>query len=243
MSSESDTRQHVLSTGPQCGVPPPTPLQPMNLPPPNIPPPNLLPTMTQIPPSIMPIPASQTIVVSVPNASNVPNVPNVPPPNVIPSVMMSAPPPVHNVPSSINSVPPPNLNIPPPNVPPPSLIQNAGPPPPLSLMSTSYPLPNQVAQVPMGPPNIQVPPPVRPLTGLRASEQLGTICRLFSFNFFISTYRRVFTFMKNKLFPIKKRITCSRNPQYACVCARAIRRIQDNRGQIRNLRKAKFVQD
>ncbi|XP_006617247.1 serine/arginine repetitive matrix protein 1 isoform X2 [Apis dorsata] len=171
VSSESDTRQHVLSTGPQCGVPPPAPLQPMNLPPPNIPPPNLLPTMTQIPPSIMSIPASQTIVVSVPNASNVPNVPNVPPPNVIPSVMMSAPPPVHNVPSSINSVPPPNLNIPPPNVPPPSLIQNAGPPP-LSLMSTSYPLPNQVAQVPMGPPNIQVPPPVRPLTGLRASEQL-----------------------------------------------------------------------
>ncbi|XP_017763582.1 PREDICTED: SURP and G-patch domain-containing protein 1-like [Eufriesea mexicana] len=169
VSSESNTRQHVLSTGQQCGVPPPASLQPMNLPPPNIPPPNLLSTMTQIPPSIMSIPASQTIVVSVPNTSNVPNVPNVPPPNVIPPVMI-APPPVHNVASSINSVPPPNLNIPPPNVPPPSLIQNAGPP--LSLMSTSYPLPNQVVQVPMGPPNIQVPPPVRPLTGLRASEQL-----------------------------------------------------------------------
>ncbi|OAD52869.1 SURP and G-patch domain-containing protein 1, partial [Eufriesea mexicana] len=167
--AKSNTRQHVLSTGQQCGVPPPASLQPMNLPPPNIPPPNLLSTMTQIPPSIMSIPASQTIVVSVPNTSNVPNVPNVPPPNVIPPVMI-APPPVHNVASSINSVPPPNLNIPPPNVPPPSLIQNAGPP--LSLMSTSYPLPNQVVQVPMGPPNIQVPPPVRPLTGLRASEQL-----------------------------------------------------------------------
>ncbi|XP_076748661.1 uncharacterized protein LOC143422123 isoform X1 [Xylocopa sonorina] len=163
-SSVSDTQQHVLTTGRQCGVPSTAPLQPTNLPPPNIPIPNLLPTMTQqMPPNRMSIPASQTIVVSVPNASNVPNVP---PPNVIPPVMMSAPPPpVRNVPSNINSVPPPNLNVPPP-----SLIQNAGPPP--SLMSTSYPLPNQVAQVPMGPPNIQVPPPVRPMTGLRASEQL-----------------------------------------------------------------------
>lgn len=146
----------------------------------------MLPTMTQMPPSVMSIPATQTIVVSVPNASNVPNVPNVPPPNVIPSVMMSAPPPVHNVASNMNSIPAPNLNIPPPNVPPRSLIPNARPP--LSLMSTSYPLPNQVAQVPMGPPNVQVPPPVRPLTDLQASEQLGTICRLFSF---ISSFRRI----------------------------------------------------
>ncbi|XP_017884096.1 serine/arginine repetitive matrix protein 1-like isoform X2 [Ceratina calcarata] len=149
------------SSGRQCGVGPSGPLQPTNLPPPNIPPPNLLPGLGQLP-NRLPIPASQTMVVSVPNASNVPNVP---PPNVMPPVMMSGPPPpVRQVASNINSVPPPNLNIPPP-----PLIQNTGPPP---LMSTSYPLPNQVAQVPMGPPNLQVPPPARPIAGLRASDQL-----------------------------------------------------------------------
>ncbi|XP_076664546.1 uncharacterized protein LOC143366945 isoform X2 [Andrena cerasifolii] len=168
-SVTSGTQQRLISSGRQCGLPPPAALQPTNLPPPNIPPPNLLPAMTQMPPSMMPIPASQTIVVSVPNASNVPNVP---PPNVMSPVMMSAPPPVHSLPSSsINSVPPPNLNIPPPNVPPPSIIQNTGPPPP--LMSTSCSLPNQVAQVLMlGPPNIQVPPPpARPMAGPQPTKQ------------------------------------------------------------------------
>ncbi|XP_012140482.1 uncharacterized protein LOC100883663 isoform X2 [Megachile rotundata] len=174
-STASSPRQRMFSTTQQCGVPPPGPLQPTNLPPPNIPPPNLLSTMTQMPPNMMSIPGSQTITVSIRNASNVPNIPNVPPPNVPPPVMMSAPPPIRNVPSNINSVPPPNLNIPPPNVPPPpppSLIQTAAPPP---LMSTSYPLPNlpnPVSQVPMGPPNLQVPPPVRSMIDLRTSEQL-----------------------------------------------------------------------
>ncbi|XP_015437170.1 PREDICTED: formin-like protein 5 isoform X2 [Dufourea novaeangliae] len=166
-SPASGTQQHIISSGHQCGILPPATLQPTNLPPPNIPPPNLLSAMTQMPPNMLSIPSSQTIVVTVPNASNVPNVP---PPKVIAPVIMSTPPPVHNVPSNINSVPPPNLNIPPPNVPPPPIIQNAGPPPP--LMTTSYPLRNQVTQVLMGPPNIQVPPPVRPASGLQATEQL-----------------------------------------------------------------------
>ncbi|XP_020280831.1 SURP and G-patch domain-containing protein 1 isoform X2 [Pseudomyrmex gracilis] len=165
LSSSSNGQQHMIQNSQQCNVPPPVcsaNLQPPNIPPPNIPPPNILPPMSQMPPTMMPITGSQAVVVTVPNVANVP------PPNVITSMIMSAPPPVHTVPSTINSVPPPNLNIPPPNVPPPTVIPNAAPP--RNLMSTSYPLSNQVP-ISVGPPNVQIPPPVRPPTNLQSSEQ------------------------------------------------------------------------
>ncbi|KYM87815.1 SURP and G-patch domain-containing protein 1 [Atta colombica] len=165
LSSPSNAQQHIIQNPQQCSVPPPAcnaNLQPPNIPPPNIPPPNILPPMSQMPPTMMPITGSQTIVVTVPNVANVP------PPNVITSMIMSAPPPVHTVPSTINSVPPPNLNIPPPNIPPPNVIPNAAPS--RSLMSSGYALSNQVP-ISVGPPNVQIPPPVRPPANLQNSEQ------------------------------------------------------------------------
>ncbi|XP_011166911.1 SURP and G-patch domain-containing protein 1 isoform X2 [Solenopsis invicta] len=166
LPSPSNAQQHIITQNPQqCSVPPPacnTSLQPPNIPPPNIPPPNILPPMSQMPPTMMPISGSQAIVVTVPNVANVP------PPNVITSMIMSAPPPVHTVPSTINSIPPPNLNIPPPNIPPPNVIPNAAPA--RSLISSGYPLSNQVP-ISVGPPNVQIPPPVRPPANLQSSEQ------------------------------------------------------------------------
>lgn len=165
LSSPSNAQQHIIQNPQQCSVPPPAcnaNLQPPNIPPPNIPPPNILPPMSQMPPTMMPITGSQTIVVTVPNVANVP------PPNVITSMIMSAPPPVHTVPSTINSVPPPNLNIPPPNIPPPNVIPNAAPS--RGLMSSGYALSNQVP-ISVGPPNVQIPPPVRPPANLQNSEQ------------------------------------------------------------------------
>lgn len=44
--------------------------------------------------------------------------------------------------------------------------------------------------------------------------------------FFVSTYRRVFIFTKNKLFPVKW-ITCSRSPEYVSVRAYARVRARD----------------
>ncbi|XP_043464863.1 arginine-glutamic acid dipeptide repeats protein-like [Leptopilina heterotoma] len=147
----STNNQHIISPPQQCNIPPPNNLQPPNIPPPNVRPPNLLPSMSQMPPNMLPINPTQTIVVTVANVTNIP------PPNVM---IMSAPPPnVHTVPSTINSIPPPNLNVPPPNVPPPSIIQSA--PPPTHLLQTSYPLSSQV-NLAIGPPNVQIPPPVRP---------------------------------------------------------------------------------
>lgn len=62
--------------------------------------------------------------------------------------------------------------------------------------------------------------------------------------FFVSTYRRVFIFTKNKLFPVKW-ITCSRSPEYVSVRAYAYARARyaeyKTRGRIRNLQKSKFV--
>ncbi|XP_011059619.1 PREDICTED: uncharacterized protein LOC105149115 isoform X3 [Acromyrmex echinatior] len=165
LSSPSNAQQHIIQNPQQCSVPPPAcnaNLQPPNIPPPNIPPPNILPPMSQMPPTMMPITGSQTIVVTVPNVANVP------PPNVITSMIMSAPPPVHTVPSTINSVPPPNLNIPPPNIPPPNVIPNAAPS--RGLISSGYALSNQVP-ISVGPPNVQIPPPVRPPANLQNSEQ------------------------------------------------------------------------
>ncbi|KYN09892.1 SURP and G-patch domain-containing protein 1 [Trachymyrmex cornetzi] len=165
LSSPSNAQQHIIQNPQQCSVPPPAcnaNLQPPNIPPPNIPPPNILPPMSQMPPTMMPITGSQTIVVTVPNVANVP------PPNVITSMIMSAPPPVHTVPSTINSVPPPNLNIPPPNIPPPNVIPNTAPS--RGLMSSGYALSNQVP-ISVGPPNVQIPPPVRPPANLQNSEQ------------------------------------------------------------------------
>ncbi|KAL6428473.1 hypothetical protein ACFW04_008618 [Cataglyphis niger] len=165
LSSSSNGQQHLIQN-PQCSIPPPscsTNLQHPNIPPPNIPPPNILPPMSQMPPTMIPITGSQTIVVTVPSVANVP------PPNVITSMIMSAPPPVHTVPSTINSIPPPNLNIPPPNVPPPTVIANTAPS--RGLVSTGYTLSNQVP-ISVGPPNIQIPPPVRPPTNLQSPEQV-----------------------------------------------------------------------
>lgn len=172
LSSPSNAQQHIIQNPQQCSVPPPTcnaNLQPPNIPPPNIPPPNILPPMSQMPPTMMPITGSQAIVVTVPNVANVP------PPNVITSMIMSAPPPVHTVPSTINSVPPPNLNIPPPNIPPPNVIPNVAPS--RGLMSSGYALSNQVP-ISVGPPNVQIPPPVRPPANLQNSEQQGMISQL-----------------------------------------------------------------
>ncbi|KAL0111332.1 hypothetical protein PUN28_012907 [Cardiocondyla obscurior] len=163
LASPSNPQQHIIQNPQQCSVPPPAcnaNLQPPNIP--NIPPPNILPPMSQMPPTMMPITASQAIVVTVPNVANVP------PPNVITSMIMSPPPPVHTVPSTINSVPPPNLNIPPPNIPPPNVIPNAAPS--RGLMSSGYALSNQVP-ISVGPPNVQIPPPVRPPANLQNSEQ------------------------------------------------------------------------
>ncbi|KMQ92214.1 splicing factor 4 [Lasius niger] len=165
LSSSSNGQQHIIQNPQQCSIPPPScsaNLQHPNIPPPNIPPPNILPPMSQMPPTMIPITGSQAIVVTVPSVANVP------PPNVITSMIMSAPPPVHTVPSTINSVPPPNLNIPPPNVPPPTVIPNTAPS--RGLMSTGYALSNQVP-ISVGPPNVQIPPPVRPPTSLQNSEQ------------------------------------------------------------------------
>ncbi|EFN70131.1 Splicing factor 4 [Camponotus floridanus] len=139
LPSSSNGQQHIIQNPQQCSIPPPScsaNLQhPPNIPPPNIPPPNILPPMSQMPPTLIPITGSQAIVVTVPSVANVP------PPNVITSMIMSAPPPVHTVPSTINSVPPPNLNIPPPNVPPPTVIPNTAPS--RGLVSTGYALSNQ----------------------------------------------------------------------------------------------------
>lgn len=165
LSSSSNGQQHIIQNSQQCNIPPPscsTNLQHPNIPPPNIPPPNILPSMSQMPPTMIPITGSQAIVVTVPSVANVP------PPNVITSMIMSAPPPVHTVPSTINSVPPPNLNIPPPNVPPPTVIPNTASS--RGLVPTGYVLSNQVS-ISVGPPNIQIPPPVRPPTNLQSPEQ------------------------------------------------------------------------
>lgn len=158
--SSSNGQQHIIQN-PQCNISPlacSANLQSPNIPPPNIPPPNILPPMSQMQPTMLPITGSQTIVVTVPNVANIP------PPNVITSMIMSSPPPVHTVPSTINSIPPPNLNIPPPTV-----IPNTTPT--RALMSTGYTLSNQMP-ITVGPPNVQIPPPVRPPpTNLQNSEQ------------------------------------------------------------------------
>lgn len=184
LPSSSNGQQHIIQNPQQCNIPPPScssNLQHPSIPPPNIPPPNILPPMSQMPPTMLPsITGSQAIVVTVPSVANVP------PPNVITSMIMSGPPPVHTVPSTINSVPPPNLNIPPPNVPPPTVIPNTAPS--RGLVSTGYALSNQVP-ISVGPPNIQIPPPVRPPTNLQSSEQQGMISQLR--NIFISFFLSV----------------------------------------------------